>query len=95
MRELKHPLKITHEEFERGLIEAADMDDESLMSETGGKPARSYFVRHDGRAISLKWVLRLAFKRAGKPWGELQSEMLPDSSAMNSTLYTSLISLND
>jgi hypothetical protein len=73
MRDLKHPLEITHEEFERGLKEAALLDDKSLRAAAGGGTARSYYVRRDGRAISLKSVLRLAFKLADKPWGYLQS----------------------
>jgi hypothetical protein len=76
MRELKHPIKITHKEFERGLKAAALLDDKSLKERTGGRAARSYYVRqrHDGRAISLKLVLRLAFQLAEKPWGKLNSE---------------------
>lgn len=74
MRDLKHPLEITHEEFERGLREAALLDDAALLAAAaGGRPARSYYVRHDGRAISLKSVLRLAFILANKRWGYLQS----------------------
>jgi hypothetical protein len=74
MADLKHPLQITHEEFETGLKAAALMDDKALRAATGGGAARSYYVRADGRAISLKLVLRLAFQLAGKPWGYLQSE---------------------
>ena len=73
MRDLKHPLEITHDQFERGLKEAALLDDKSLRAAAGGRAARSYYVRHEGRAISLKSVLRLAFILADKPWGYLQS----------------------
>lgn len=74
MGELKHPLQIAPQEFERGLREAELLDDKALMAATGGRSARSYYVRTDnGRAISLKLVLRMAFQLAGKPWPYLQS----------------------
>jgi hypothetical protein len=73
MAVLKHPLQITHKEFETGLKEAALLSDQELRAATGGGTARSYYVRVDGRAISLKLVLRLAFQLAGKPWSYLQS----------------------
>lgn len=73
MKPPKHPLSITYAEFDRGLREAFLLDDQTLYARSGAKPSRSYFVRHQGRILPLKAVLRLAYILAGKPWGYMQS----------------------
>lgn len=73
MKPPKHPLSISHDEFDRGLRAAFLLNDQTLNTRTGAKSARSYFVRHRGRILPLKAVLRLAYIMAGKPWGYMQS----------------------
>jgi hypothetical protein len=66
---------VTETQFAAALAEASSMDEESLKAESGSGQARSYFVRHGGRLLPLKAVLRLAYQRAGVPWNGVQSEL--------------------
>jgi len=69
-------LLITHDQFASALADASAMSDEALKKVSGGSIARSYFVRHDGRLMSLKAVTRLAYVRSGQVWNDLQSELV-------------------
>lgn len=69
----KHPLPITDVEFDQGLQAACLLSDQALYKETKARPSRSYWVRHQGRVLPLKAVLRLAYKLAGQEWGYMQS----------------------
>ncbi|MCC6926512.1 HNH endonuclease signature motif containing protein [Novosphingobium sp.] len=69
-------LLITHAQFASALREAAGMDAGTLRTSSGGKAPRSYFVRVNGRLLSLKAVTRLAYIRAGQKWNDLQSELV-------------------
>lgn len=66
----KHPLSITHAEFLQALVKAEDLSDQELIKQTRARSARSYFVRHQDRIRPFKAVLHLAYKLAGKDWGD-------------------------
>lgn len=69
-------LMITDDDFAAALSEAVGMDEEALRTASGGAAPRSYFVRENGRLLSLKSVTRLAYIRAGRKWNDLQSELV-------------------
>ncbi|MGJ3629810.1 hypothetical protein AB5I41_28800 [Sphingomonas sp. MMS24-JH45] len=71
-------IAITLDQFEAALNEAAGLDDEQLRSASGAGLSRSYFVRHDGRDLPMKAVLRLAYRRAGVEWDRPQSKAAAD-----------------
>lgn len=69
-------LLITDAEFAAALTEAVGMEEQALRIASGGAAPRSYFVRENGRLLSLKAVTRLAYIRAGRKWNDLQSELV-------------------
>lgn len=70
MSDLKNPIAITHTEFRRALAEAEGLSIDDLIARSEAGQSRSYYVRHQGRLLPLKAVLRLAFILAGKKWDE-------------------------
>ncbi len=75
MSEGNPPLLITEKQFAAALASAAAMDLDTLRREADAGHSRSYFVRHEGRLLPLKAVLKLAYRRAGVDWNRVQSAL--------------------
>lgn len=73
MSDPKNPISIAKAEFLRALKEAEGLSLQDLIVRSGAGQSRSYYVRHKGRILPLKAVLRLAYILSGKAWNGPQS----------------------
>jgi hypothetical protein len=73
MSDTKNPISITKAEFRRALVQAEGLSLDELKVRSGAGQSQSYYVRHKGRLLPLKAVLRLAFILAGKTWDKPHS----------------------
>ena len=69
-------LLISATQFALTLARASQLDESALREQSGAGLARSYFVRFDGRLMSLKAVTRLAYLDAGITYYGPQSALV-------------------
>lgn len=66
-------MRINARQLERALATAEDMALADLYRTGGGTPSRSYWVRHKGKLLPMKAVLRLAYIQSKRDWNGPQS----------------------